>query len=64
VSKWEKVILTLTYHIPLLTVIQRLAPELLDSNENADSIADLFDPHFLQDFLVAFNEVIAIEIIR
>lgn len=51
------------YHILLLTIRYRLVSELFDGNENPHTIADFLDPHLLKDFLITFNEVIAIEII-
>lgn len=52
------------YHILLFTIRHRLVPELFDGNENPHTIADFLYPHLLEDFLVTFDEVIAIEIIR
>lgn len=62
-SQSVECILVLTYHIPLLTVIHRLVSELLDGDKNAYSITDLLDAHLLENFLVALDKVIAVEII-
>ena len=51
------------YHILLFTIRHRLVPELFDGNENPHTIADFLDSHLLEDFLITFNEVVAVEII-
>ena len=53
-----------TYQVPRLAVEDRLVSELLDGNEYPHSIADFLDTHLLQDFLITFDEVITIKVVR
>lgn len=52
-----------SYHILLLSVGDGLVSQLLDGNKDPHTIADFFDPHLLEDFLVTIDEIVAIEII-
>jgi hypothetical protein len=52
-----------TNHVLLPWVDHGLIPQLLDGHKDAYSVADFLDPHFLQDLLVAIDEVVSIEII-
>lgn len=52
-----------TNNILFLPIRDSLASQLLDSHKDADPIPDLLDAHFLKDFLVAFEEIIAVEVI-
>ena len=52
-----------THPISLLLVRIGLRPELLNSQEQTDPIANFVDTHFLQDFLVHLQEVLAIDVV-
>lgn len=52
-----------TYPIPLLLVGICLRPELLDAHEQAHTVTNFVDAHFLQDGLVHLQQVLSINII-
>jgi hypothetical protein len=52
------------YHILLFTVGHRLISELLYSHKNPYSITDFLNAHFLENLLVAFDKVVAVEVVR
>lgn len=52
-----------THNILFLPIRDSLISQLFDGHKDADSIPDLLDAHFLEDLLVAFEEIIAVEVI-
>jgi hypothetical protein len=52
-----------TYHIILLAIDESFIPELLDGDEYADPIANLFDSNLLKDLLIAFKQIISVKVV-
>lgn len=52
-----------TYPITLLLVGVRFRPQLLDTEEEANAIADFVDSHLFQHLLVHFEKVFAIDVV-
>lgn len=53
-----------THHIILLAIDESFIPKLLDGDEYADPVANLFYSNLLKDLLITFKQVISVEIIR
>lgn len=45
-------------------VTHRFIPQVLDTNEDAKSVADFFNTHLFQDVLVAFDKIATSNIIH
>lgn len=52
-----------SYHVLLFTISDRSIPKLLDGNKDPYTIADFLDSHLLENLLVTFDEVVAVEVI-
>lgn len=48
---------------PFLVVTNRSRPKLFDRDKNANPITNLLDTHFLQNDLIAFNEIVPIHVV-
>lgn len=49
--------------VPLFGITNRLGPQSLDSDEDADSVANLLDANFFEHGLVTFNEIATSDVV-
>lgn len=64
ISCMLRVVVRCTHPITFFQISQCFGPQLFDRNKDTHSITNLLDAHILQDILVAFEEVISVEIVH
>lgn len=53
----------MTHHIFLFAIRYRFISELFDGDEDSHPIADLLDSHLLENLLIAFEQVVPVDMV-